>query len=111
MDHQPPSSDTKKPTSAPHQADEVLPDAEELRDVASTVDIGKVQSAAAGSLNRKQINALQRMIGNQQTGRLLNRISRTNSGTMRHHDHFHIARATSRPSSVVTNIVPMTATP
>lgn len=35
MDHQPPSSDVKKPTSAPHQADEVLPAAEELRDVSS----------------------------------------------------------------------------
>src|SRR5689334_14423042 len=37
--------------------------------------------------------------------------NRPNSGATRHHDHFHIARATSIPNNVVTNMVPMTATP
>src|ERR1041385_2136075 len=88
MDHQPPISDVKKPTSAPHQADEVLPVSEDLREVSSTVGISKMQSAAAGSLNRKQIITLQRMIGNQQTGQLLSRISRQNSGATRHIQRF-----------------------
>ena len=36
---------------------------------------------------------------------------RPNSGPTRHHDQFHIERATRMPSNVVTNMVPMTATP
>jgi GGDEF domain-containing protein len=88
MDHVHPTTDTKKAAPARPQADDVLSTQEDVRNVDSVPEISKIQSAAAGSLNRKQIIALQRMIGNHETGRLLKRISRQTSDSTLHIQRF-----------------------
>lgn len=87
MEHQQPTNAAKKAAPAHPQVDQALP-TEDIQEVASAESISHMQSAAAGNLNRKQIIALQRMIGNQETGRLLNRISRQTPGSSRHIQRF-----------------------
>lgn len=76
MDHQQPTHNTKKPAPAPPKSEDALSANEFIQPGIAPLEIGKVHSANA-ILNRKQIIALQRMVGNRETGRLLNRISRS----------------------------------
>ncbi len=75
MDHQQPAHDAKKPAPPAPKLEDTLAGTEYVQPVLSALESGKVQSTSGGSLNRKQIIALQRLVGNHQTGRLLNRIS------------------------------------
>lgn len=74
MDHQQPAHDAKKPAPPAPKPEDALAGDEYVQPIVNTLESGKVQ-AASGSLNSKQIIALQRLVGNHQTGRLLNRIS------------------------------------
>src|SRR5690349_17190180 len=74
MDHQHPTHDAKKPSPAPPKSEDLLSAGEYAPQSINPLEIGKVQSAS-GILNRGQVIALQRMVGNRETRRLLNHVS------------------------------------
>lgn len=82
MDHQQPAHDAKKPAPPAPKPEDMLAGDEYVQPVVNALESGKGQ-ASSGSLNRKQIIALQRLVGNHQTGRLLNRISPAPRGIQR----------------------------
>ena len=85
MDHQHPTHDAKKPTPAPPKSEDLLSASEYAPQSVTPLEISRIQSTS-GMLNRKQLIALQRMVGNRETGRLLNRISQV-SRRIQRFDH------------------------